>query len=277
MRQQVIIVTYNQCELLKKCLDSILNNEFRPELITVIDDASTDDTRDLLSDYKTEFGEIIQLHFNKINLGVFENINFARTFACLDIIHLIGGDDYFNPNFFKEVDGAVSNFRENLENKNFMVATSFYYEENNKLRLEKKSKFKDNYCYSFNDVVFDRIRHRNLGLSLEYFKKMPTSPFKDYPWFDLYCYYQHAMGLEYVVPCSQASSVYKLGVGITSKLPKSFIWASKTLALMKFFLDFFDQVSMKIKIKLLFDALISIAISIIHLFREKVISRIGRP
>lgn len=47
----VAIITYNQREFLRECIDSILNQDYSNFEIVVADDASTDGTQDMLREY----------------------------------------------------------------------------------------------------------------------------------------------------------------------------------------------------------------------------------
>ncbi len=44
----VLVPTYNRCELLKKCVNSILNQTYQDFKVFIVDDGSTDDTYDYL-------------------------------------------------------------------------------------------------------------------------------------------------------------------------------------------------------------------------------------
>lgn len=47
-----IVVTYNRANLLIRCLDNILNQELKPDIVYIIDNNSTDNTYDMLKDNK---------------------------------------------------------------------------------------------------------------------------------------------------------------------------------------------------------------------------------
>ena len=47
-----VVVTYNRCQLLKRCLKKIIEQSIPPEEILVINNGSTDDTRNVLKKLK---------------------------------------------------------------------------------------------------------------------------------------------------------------------------------------------------------------------------------
>lgn len=62
-----VIVTFNRLELLKKCIDAIENQTFLPETIYVVNNASTDGTKEYLEKLVSNV-EIVPLNLNE-NIG----------------------------------------------------------------------------------------------------------------------------------------------------------------------------------------------------------------
>ena len=52
-RVSVLIPTYNRDEYLAECLDSILEQSLRPYEVIVVDDGSSDATRQVLNNYES--------------------------------------------------------------------------------------------------------------------------------------------------------------------------------------------------------------------------------
>lgn len=80
-----VIVTYNRKELLKEVISAIVNQTYQPEKILVINNASTDDTADMVD---KEFGyvsslELINMESNLGGAGGFyEGIKLAQNYNC---------------------------------------------------------------------------------------------------------------------------------------------------------------------------------------------------
>lgn len=93
----VMIVTYNQEDLISDTIDSVLSQDYENFEIIVSDDASPDSTADIIRDYEMRFPGIVKGVYNKKNLGITGNSN-AAFFACEgELIALLGGDDLFLP------------------------------------------------------------------------------------------------------------------------------------------------------------------------------------
>ena len=66
----LVLVTYNRCTLLEKCLQSILENENINflRLLYVVDNNSSDNTKELILSYSKRYSQIKYIHLNE-NLG----------------------------------------------------------------------------------------------------------------------------------------------------------------------------------------------------------------
>ena len=97
MKISVIIPTFNRLDLLKRAIDSVLNQSIKPYDIIVVDDGSTDDT-----------SEMIQQKYKSINLiqqknsGVSTARNNGIKNAQGDWIALLDSDDEWEKNKLEE-------------------------------------------------------------------------------------------------------------------------------------------------------------------------------
>ena len=93
----VMVVTYNQEDLISDTIESVLAQDYTNFEVVVSDDASTDGTANVIRDYESRFPGIVRGVYNKSNLGITGNSN-AAFFACKgELIALLGGDDLFLP------------------------------------------------------------------------------------------------------------------------------------------------------------------------------------
>lgn len=81
----VVIPVYNTGKYLKKCIESVLNQTYRDFEIILVNDASTDDSRNICRRYAQEY-DYIKLIDKTCNEGV----DRAR-FSALDMIRQDGG------------------------------------------------------------------------------------------------------------------------------------------------------------------------------------------
>lgn len=63
-----VVVTYNKLGLLKECLNAVLNQTCTPDTIIVVNNNSTDGTKEYLDELATENGSILPVHLNE-NIG----------------------------------------------------------------------------------------------------------------------------------------------------------------------------------------------------------------
>lgn len=107
VKVSVCITAYNLGLYIRQALDSVLSQETSFDYEVIIgDDFSTDNTRDILLQYKAQYPDKIVLHFQEKNVGVNRN--------DYDLIHLTkgeyiawcDGDDYWltNDKLQKQVD-----------------------------------------------------------------------------------------------------------------------------------------------------------------------------
>ncbi|WP_175622854.1 glycosyltransferase family 2 protein [Chryseobacterium schmidteae] len=98
----VAIVTYNQKEYLKECIESILAQDYENKEIIIADDGSTDGTHEMLIEYENKYPNLFILKLAKINAGITKNHNIAH-FACKGkYIAWMGGDDLMLPGKIKK-------------------------------------------------------------------------------------------------------------------------------------------------------------------------------
>jgi glycosyltransferase involved in cell wall biosynthesis len=93
----IAIITYNQKDYLKECIESCLVQDYSNFEIIVADDYSTDGTQDMLRSYDVEYPGKFVLCLAEKNQGITPNSNVAH-FACSGkYIAWMGGDDLMYP------------------------------------------------------------------------------------------------------------------------------------------------------------------------------------
>lgn len=106
----VAVVTFNQKEYVRECIESIISQDYKNIEIIVADDCSTDGTQEMLLEYEKMYPKLFKLRLAEKNLGITKNHNVAH-FACDGkYISWIGGDDLMMPDKIrKQVDFMESN------------------------------------------------------------------------------------------------------------------------------------------------------------------------
>ncbi len=97
-----IVVNYNGEKYLKECLNSIINQTYRKLRVLVIDNGSTDGSRDILrnfEDYYSRF-EVIR---NEENLGFAKAANQGIEMANTKFVALVNNDAFLERNWAEEM------------------------------------------------------------------------------------------------------------------------------------------------------------------------------
>ena len=101
----VLIITYNQEDVIRRSIDSILvQKESGLNKIVVSDDCSKDKTWDILNEYKSQYPEIFVLNRNNPNLGIYQNVSKLISIRDdADFYLFLSGDDSYCDGLFKEI------------------------------------------------------------------------------------------------------------------------------------------------------------------------------
>ncbi len=101
-RISVIIISYNQEDVISRTIDSLMGQECLYE-ICVSDDCSSDRTWEILNEYSLKNPGLFKLNRNDPNLGIFANEEQTWKMPTGDIIYRIAGDDECTPGYFAKV------------------------------------------------------------------------------------------------------------------------------------------------------------------------------
>lgn len=97
----VIIPVYNTERYLRKCLNSIINQEYQNLEIIIVNDGSTDKSEDIIKEYVKENNKIIYL--TKENGGLSDCRNYGMKYATGDYICFVDSDDYLDKELFEKL------------------------------------------------------------------------------------------------------------------------------------------------------------------------------
>ena len=116
----VVILTYNQEQMILDCLNSLLQSKTNDVELVVSDDCSRDNTYGVVLQWIKKYNEKFERVYtqrHEINQGTVKNLALAINRSTGDYIKSIGGDDWFAP-------GAINIMREFIKLNNFDVAFS---------------------------------------------------------------------------------------------------------------------------------------------------------
>lgn len=90
----IVIANYNNANYLDECLESVIKQTHKNIEILIVDDCSTDKSREKLNDYAEKY-DFIKLIFNRTNQGVAKNRDKAIHQAAGEYITTLDSDDYY--------------------------------------------------------------------------------------------------------------------------------------------------------------------------------------
>ena len=99
MKVSVIVTNFNYDKWLRRCLRSLLNQNFTNYEIIVVDDLSTDNSRNILLEYKNYSN--LKIIFNKVNMGVGASSTIGAKLAKGKHLVRVDADDYVHQDFLK--------------------------------------------------------------------------------------------------------------------------------------------------------------------------------
>ena len=110
MKISVAFIVYNGSNYMRTQLDSIIAQSYKVDEIIVVEDASTDETVEILNNYSKENPELFFIHQNEKNIGSYKSIERAIKTCTGDIIILADHDDYWETH---KVASIIKWFEEN--------------------------------------------------------------------------------------------------------------------------------------------------------------------
>lgn len=131
MKVSVIIPNYNHAGYLKQRIDSILNQTYRDFELIILDDFSTDNSRDIIEEYTSRFPFIIS-YFNSSNSGSpFIQWDYGVGKAKGEFIWIAESDDFAEPTFLEKTTAII------VENENL----GFVYCNSNMIDNQKHTEY----------------------------------------------------------------------------------------------------------------------------------------
>lgn len=128
----IIIPNYNKQKYIRECIESVLNQSYRPIEIIIVDDCSTDNSREIILELSQKF-ECIKPFFQEKNAGVSYARNTGALHASGEYITFLDSDDYYcNPD---KLSNEMALLLENPD-ANLSYSTLVYVDDNG-VRLNK--------------------------------------------------------------------------------------------------------------------------------------------
>lgn len=98
----IIIPVYNTEKHLKKCFDSIVNQNNSEIEVIVVNDGSTDDSEVIIKEYTNKYKDVFT-YYKKGNTGVADTRNFGIEKATGEYIMFLDSDDYIDKKLYDNI------------------------------------------------------------------------------------------------------------------------------------------------------------------------------
>jgi glycosyltransferase involved in cell wall biosynthesis len=95
----VVIPNYNHAEYIRSAIEAVLQQTTDPDEIIIIDDASTDNSWDIVNEYKGHY--LVSCYRNSENKGVVETLNSGLYMAKSDFVLFAASDDIIKKKFIE--------------------------------------------------------------------------------------------------------------------------------------------------------------------------------
>ena len=118
MKISVAFIVYNGTNYMRTQLDSILAQTHKVDEIIVVEDASLDNTKEILTEYVNKHPSLFSMYYNSRNCGSYKSIDKAIKACTGDLILLADHDDFWESN---KVERILKYFEENPNMEGLMT------------------------------------------------------------------------------------------------------------------------------------------------------------
>ena len=105
IKYSVIVPVYNAEKTLKRCVDSLLNQNCIDSEIIIINDGSSDNSKTICEEYAEKFDNVKLI--SQENAGVSAARNAGLDMACGEYILFVDSDDYVAEDLFFKIDKVL--------------------------------------------------------------------------------------------------------------------------------------------------------------------------
>ena len=117
----VIIPNYNNSKYLKKCIESVLNQNYKDYELIIVDDGSTDDSVDIIKKY-TKHKNVIFYKQNNLNASIARNRGIELSHG--EYLFFLDSDDYLHSN------DVFTNMVRDIKNNDLLIGNYTCIDEN---------------------------------------------------------------------------------------------------------------------------------------------------
>ena len=105
IKYSFVVPVYNTSKYLKKCLDSLVKQTFKDFEVIIVNDGSTDKSKDIILKYESKYDSIKVINQENQGLSMARNNGVKK--ASGKYIIFIDSDDYVEKGLLKEIDKEI--------------------------------------------------------------------------------------------------------------------------------------------------------------------------
>ena len=121
----IIVPVYNVEKYVDKCIQTLINQTLEDIEIIIVNDGSTDNSRNIIKEYEHTFPDKIKC-YDKENGGLSDARNYGMKFASGEYIAFLDSDDYVELNMYEKM------YNKAIEDESDIVECDFIWEYPNK-------------------------------------------------------------------------------------------------------------------------------------------------
>lgn len=103
LRVSVVVACHNYGHYLDEAIGSVLAQTYLPDEIILSDDASTDDSPEVMRYYEALRNDVVRLNLNDTNMGITAHFNKVVRLTTGDLIMILGADNRLPVNYVEEM------------------------------------------------------------------------------------------------------------------------------------------------------------------------------
>lgn len=161
----IIAVNYNGAKDLTIFLDSIKNQSYKNFELIIVDNNSSDNSKEIINEYQKKFPKIVYLNSGK-NLGFAAGNNYAIPYCKGELFCLINIDTKIDENWLKELIDAMSQDR----NSGAVCSKTLFYEKFQDIELKFEKDFKIEITELINTLQYKKYFIRDGYLENDFIK-----------------------------------------------------------------------------------------------------------
>ena len=216
----VMIPTYNREKYIKQAIESVIEQDYRPLEIIVVDDGSTDETEKIIMKYDSS---IVKYYKKSIRMDVASARNMCLAKAAGDFLAWLDSDDYYLPG---KLSAQIKYLNAHPECEIVFTQVEDFFEDENDKRIMDKS--------IYSKVLFGGIRIYHATMLARRSMIQKTGPinetlktFEDQEWLYRICF-KHNVDISHCL-----DDVYLMrrmhpdGIAYSRRTPENLVAVSK--------------------------------------------------